>query len=259
MPEMARLHPPISPPAAKDKTRIASLQEALIFQNQYLRSRMAAKELIVFYICALMMLSVQIASANTLQSGTGFMITTDGFLVTNYHVIDPKGAHYIKDHKGKTYEAKLVGADLANDIAILKADGNFSALPILNSSTAKRGQFVITIGFPHVDLQGVEAKVTDGIINSLSGIRRDPRHFQISVPVQSGNSGGPLITNEGSVIGIVVSKLRALEVYKDTGDLPQNVNYAIKANYLSELVSTIPAIEQMPRPPNRKPYSWPAQ
>ena len=84
-----------------------------------------------------------------------------------------------------------------------------------------------------------EPRLTDGIINSLTGIENDPRTFQISIPVQAGNSGGPLLNMKGKVVGIVTAKLSASEVFKWTGDLPQNVNYAIKTPYLSVLLSSI--------------------
>jgi len=76
----------------------------------------------------------------------------------------------------------------------------------------------------------------DGIVSSLSGIMDDPRVYQISVPLQSGNSGGPLLNLKGEVVGITTSKLNAAKVFQWTGDLPENVNYAIKIPYLSMLL-----------------------
>ena len=97
---------------------------------------------------------------------------------------------------------------------------------------------------PHSNRCRSASTVTDGIINSLSGIRDDPRVFQISVPVQSGNSGGPLVAQEGNVVGIVVSKLSAVALLKETGGLPQNVNYAVKSNYLLEVLANISGLEE---------------
>ena len=92
--------------------------------------------------------------------------------------------------------------------------------------------------------KGAEAKFTEGSISSSSGLGNDPRVYQISVPVQAGNSGGPLATQEGGVVGIVTAKIDALSILKSTGDLPQNVNYAIKSSYLLGLVSAFPEIEK---------------
>jgi S1-C subfamily serine protease len=86
------------------------------------------------------------------------------------------------------------------------------------------------------EIMGFEAKFTSGKINSLSGIQNDPRVYQISVPVQAGNSGGPLINTRGEAVGIITSKLHAVRVFQWTGDLPQNVNYAIKVFYITPLV-----------------------
>jgi hypothetical protein len=91
------------------------------------------------------------------------------------------------------------------------------------------------VGYPHVSIQGGEPKITDGLISSLSGMGDDPRLFQISVPVQPGNSGGPLVTFDGNVIGIVSAQLNALAMAKAGAGLPQNVNYAVKSNYIFEL------------------------
>lgn len=78
------------------------------------------------------------------------------------------------------------------------------------------------------------------IVSAASGAGDDPRILQISVPVQAGNSGGPLINSEGEVVGVVMGKVDAVKMLKWTGDLPQNVNYAIKIPYLTGLLSSAP-------------------
>jgi len=117
---------------------------------------------------------------------------------------------------------------------------------------ARVGEKVFTIGYPHPTLMGAEPKLTDGIINSLTGVGNDPRTFQISVPVQAGNSGGPLLNMKGEVVGIVTAKLSAAEVFKWTGDLSQNVNYAVKAPYLSVLLSSTPDAADIQKLPSGK-------
>lgn len=197
----------------------------------------------LFTILCVLLGSLQSAFA-AISSGSGFFITSDGYFVTNFHVIEGAEEISILPRLGQSLPAKVVRVDKANDLAILKVSGRFMPVVVGNSRSVRSGQRVITVGYPHVDVQGFEAKVTDGIINSLSGMRDDPRVFQISVPVQSGNSGGPLVAEDGSVIGIVVSKLSALNLLKETGDLPQNVNYAIKSNYLLELISSISGLDE---------------
>ena len=107
-------------------------------------------------------------------------------------------------------------------------------------SPAELGSYVFTIGFPHVHRLGTSPKMTDGRVSGTMGMQDDPRHLQISVPVQSGNSGGPLVNSRGELTGIVLAKLDASAVEVETGDLPQNVNYAIKSRYLQFLLSDLP-------------------
>jgi S1-C subfamily serine protease len=79
-------------------------------------------------------------------------------------------------------------------------------------------------------VQGIEPKFTDGVISSLTGVKDEPNNFQISVAIQPGNSGGPLISNQGNVVGIVASKLNAEAMLRRGGTSPENVNYAVKSN-----------------------------
>jgi S1-C subfamily serine protease len=117
---------------------------------------------------------------------------------------------------------------------------SFKALPIGGPQEARLGQPVFTIGFPNPDMQGVEPKLTRGEISSLAGMKDDPRHFQISVPVQPGNSGGPLVDLNGNVVGVVSMRLGDFRALKLTGALPQNVNYAIKSSIINGVVQTVP-------------------
>ena len=98
------------------------------------------------------------------------------------------------------------------------------------------GATVFTIGFPHSDVMGVQPKLANGVISSTTGVRDDAASYQISVPVQAGNSGGPLLDMNGQVVGIVAAKLRAERMFEATGDLTENVNYAIKSAFIAELV-----------------------
>ena len=164
-------------------------------------------------------------------------MTSDGLILTAAHVVGEFGALKVVTKQGLK-AARVVKVDAANDLALLKCDGNFQAAPVKSSSGMKLGQSVFTIGFPNIGFQGFSPKMTKGEISSLSGLQDDPRHWQISVPVQPGNSGGPLFDEAGNVVGVVLSKLDAIKVAKFTGDLPQNVNYAVKSIY------ALPLLEQ---------------
>jgi len=181
--------------------------------------------------------------AQRVATGTGFFITGDGYFVTCFHVIVGSQSIALRNLKGQTFMARVVLTDRANDLALLKAEGSFKPLPVGASADMRRGAAIVTMGFPNVRQQGIEPKVTDGIINSFSGANNDPRVFQVSAPVQTGNSGGPLVNMEGNVVGVVASKLDAAAVARQTGDIPQNVNYAIKSQYLHELLNRAGATE----------------
>lgn len=127
-------------------------------------------------------------------------------------------------------------------MALLKVEGKFPALPVASSKVVKLGQTVFTIGFPNVEMQGLEPKLTKGEISSLCGIRDDDRCFQISVPLQHGNTGGPLVDLQGNVVGIASAALDAAKTLKITGSLPQNVNYAVKSSFVLDLIKTVPAL-----------------
>jgi S1-C subfamily serine protease len=140
--------------------------------------------------------------------------------------------------------------DEANDIALLKAEGKFSPLPIAASRTVRLGNTVATVGFPDTGLQGFAPKLAKGEIASLSGAGDDPRHFQISVPVQPGNSGGALVDERGNVVGIVSAKLSARAALAESGELPENVNYAVKSSFLLGFLESVPDVSAKLKEPN---------
>ena len=192
---------------------------------------------------------------NPIASGSSFFITDDGYLISNYHVV--KGATKVRLLTGAgLIDAKVVQVDAANDLALLKADGRFAPLPILPSRSAHLGGTVATIGFPDPSLQGFSPKLAKGEIASLSGAADDPRYFQISVPVQPGNSGGALVDERGNVIGIVSAKLDASVALAASGALPENVNYAVKSSLLLSFLESVPDVANKLKEPNTKDESF---
>jgi len=174
-------------------------------------------------------------------TGSGFLITDDGYLVTNNHVVKNAKKVRVVTNAG-TFDAKVVTVDAANDLALLKTEGKFSSLPIAASRTAHLGGTVATVGFPDPSLQGFSPKLSKGEIASLSGIKDDPRYFQMSVPVQPGNSGGALVDEHGNVVGVVSAKLDAFAALAVSGAMPENVNYAVKSSFLLSFLESVPAI-----------------
>ena len=120
------------------------------------------------------------------------------------------------------------------------------------------GDKVFTVGFPNPELQGASAKYTDGVISSLFGIIDDVRTMQITVPIQGGNSGGPLVDAAGNVLGLVVAQLNAATVFEYTGTIPQNVNFAVKINYALPIVQSVPGLAKiLPQPRTATPDARP--
>ena len=178
---------------------------------------------------------------NPKASGTGFFISDDGYLISNHHVVE--GANQVRlVTSAGLISAKVVKVDAANDLALLKAEGKFSALPVAASRGVKMGGTVVTVGFPNIGLQGFAPKLAKGEIASLSGAGDDARYFQISVPVQPGNSGGALVDERGNVVGVVSAKLNASAALRSSGALPENVNYAVKSSYLLSFLESVPDV-----------------
>jgi hypothetical protein len=168
-------------------------------------------------------------------TGTGFFVTDDGYFVTNAHVVEDASRVQVMTKKG-TLSARVVHRDTINDLALLKVKGTFKALPVISSRRLREGSKVFTFGHPNPSIQGLDPVYTSGDISKLSGFKDDPRTFQISVPIQPGNSGGALIDEHGNVVGVVVARLNALKLLATTGNLPQNVNYAVKSTRLLSLL-----------------------
>ena len=188
-----------------------------------------------------------------ISMGTAWPVA-EGFVVTACHVVQGHNAFSLLTKNGKKLKASVAMRDTANDIALLEVefpDNLPGAIPVATKQ-ARVGDKVFTIGYPHPDVMGAEPKLTDGIISSLTGIGNDPRTYQISVPVQAGNSGGPLLNMKGEVIGIVISKLNAAEMFKLTNDITENVNYAVKISYLNALLMTLPDKHPIPVQPVKK-------
>lgn len=188
------------------------------------------------------------------SSGTGFLVTEDGYILTCQHVVAK--ATSIKVKVGdRLHEAQLVRVDPANDLAVLKISGSFPALAFSANRSAHLGQEVFTIGYPNPALQGVSPKLTKGDISSLAGFHDDIRLYQISVAVQPGNSGGPLLDMDGNIDGVIVAMLDAQATFKVSGSLPQNVNYAVKSSYARAILDTIPeAADHLPPPAGEQSY-----
>jgi len=161
------------------------------------------------------------------SQGTGFIITSDGYVMTNYHVIEGAKAAGIFTYDNQQYGVSLVGSEETMDIALLKIQGNFHELNFGNSDDVKIGEKVIAIGNP----LGLSFTATEGIISAKdrTGINKLPYYFQTDVSLNPGNSGGPLINTKGEVIGINNFKISGAE----------NIGFALEINYAKQTINQI--------------------
>jgi S1-C subfamily serine protease len=157
--------------------------------------------------------------------GSGFFITDAGHIITNWHVV--KNCRSLT----ATNETplKFVRSNKSLDLAVLQAAGaKPTAVAMFRQTDAALGESIIAFGFPLAGLLSSAGNVTTGTVSATTGLRDDPQNLQITAPVQPGNSGGPLLDQFGNVVGIVVAKLDAIKAASLVGDIPRNVNFAIK-------------------------------
>lgn len=171
-------------------------------------------------------------------SGSGFFITPN-VVVTCNHII--KGANKVEIVYNNEFRlsAVVIGHDNASDLALLRVSGLESMvrpLALADSNSIRQGSRVYAIGFPLPVIMGLQPKINEGLINGTTGLQGDLRMYQISAPVQPGNSGGPLLNEQAEVVGVVSASLDAVKMMEQ-GIMPQNVNFAVKSNNISNLTN----------------------
>lgn len=166
----------------------------------------------------------------TIRTGSGVFISSDGMILTAEHVVREATNIDVVLTDGQQARAKLLYASQALDIAILSVGVRHHSYFPVRLNKPVPGEKVFTVGYPTLGLLGQEPKVSDGIVNSASGLRDDAGFMQISIPIQPGNSGGPVITESGSLVGVVSSTAAIEPFFKRTGTMPQNVSWAVHSS-----------------------------
>lgn len=167
----------------------------------------------------------------SVSTGSGIVITPDGVILTNEHVVRKCDSLEVVLDSTRTVSATVRALDPARDLALLAAEVSFPLAAMVRRDAAPRlGEPVAVIGYPLVSVLSAQPNVSFGNVNSTVGVKGNPGQMQIDVPIQKGSSGGPVLDSAGNLIGIVVSKLDALKLAKSTGDLPQNINFAIRGD-----------------------------
>lgn len=162
---------------------------------------------------------------------TGFMLTKDGYVVTNYHVVNGADSIHLQNNKGEAFKAQIIHTDKEKDLAILYInDDNFKSLKSVPYTFKKQksdiGEDIFTLGFPRD-----EAVYGQGYLSSNTGYAGDTIAYQISIPVNPGNSGGPVLDKQGNVIGIISGKQKGID----------GAAFAIKTKELIQTLNNIPA------------------
>ena len=157
------------------------------------------------------------------------MVSSAGNLLTNSHVVRECASVDVLLPSGETVSARVVARDTRNDLALVSVSHPFLSVASFRRNPIRSGEDIIALGYPYRGLLASDVNVSVGIVSAMAGLLNDTSQLQISAPVQPGNSGGPLLDQTGAIAGVVVAKLDALAVAKVVGDIPQNVNFAIKS------------------------------
>jgi serine protease Do len=156
-------------------------------------------------------------------SGSGFFVSSDGHVLTNAHVVEGCSSILVDGAKAQT-----INSSVQFDLTILKTEiGQTKTVANFASGPARMNSDVTIAGYPYSGTLG-GLNVTRGSVSSLKGLGSDATKMQITAPVQPGNSGGPVVAANGSIVGVVVSKLDAVQMANAYGDIPQNVNFAVR-------------------------------
>jgi hypothetical protein len=189
------------------------------------------------------------------DAGVGFFVTRDGYFVTNYHTVINTGSSgvVIRDKFGNQFAATAVATDTANDLALLKAKGKFTAIPIAQSNAIEIGDKVFAAD-PHPRVsRGSGTGLVKAVVSSLTGLQGAPNVFGITMSPASngiGGTGGPLLTSEGNVIGVMTAPRRSKLVLAANKGNAEGTAFAVKSDYLLALLATKKSVWSQLQPPN---------
>ena len=184
--------------------------------------------------------------------GTGWP-TVDGYVITSNHVVAGCSDVVVISRLGEELPARLALRDQVKDIAILEVSDARKLPPALPLATkkARLGTAVFTIGFPRVNYMGRSPKLFTGVISSINGLHDDPTSYHTTVPIQPGNSGGPLLNMNGEVVGLVTSMLGLRDKEDDDISMLPNASCVLKISSVEKLFPLLPkrtpVIEVLPR------------
>ena len=175
------------------------------------------------------------------RTGTAFIVDPNGVLLTAHHVIDRAASITVSCNGRAAVPVTVTSSSPTVDLAVLTAGSDLGTDTFLRLASTQQpalGDEVFTVGYPTPALLGRDPKYTNGTVSALSGVGGDASFMQISVPIQPGNSGGPLVNQNGEVIGVVVATADAPAFIRATDSIPQNINWAVKSVFASALFTS---------------------
>jgi TPR repeat protein len=171
------------------------------------------------------------------NTGTAFIVNAAGHAITNHHVVE--GCTEVRA-EGRDGVVKVVTSDVVNDLAQLQIPGTVSAQATIASEPAKlrQGEDIVVFGFPLNAVLSSGGNLTPGVVSALTGYGNNTNQIQITAPIQPGSSGSPVISKKGEVVGVVAMKLSDSKMAKATGQIGQNVNFAVSGQTLKTFLDT---------------------
>ena len=172
-------------------------------------------------------------------TGSGFITDNGSHVITNRHVIEDAKRLYVRNGYGELREARVLKISGTDDVALLKLDSPYDekiSRTIPKDYPVKPGQDVYVIGYPLADILGEnKPSITQGIISKSTGMLDDPGTFQITAKLNQGNSGGPIFSKEGNILGIAVAKIDKTLMLQESGMIPEDVNFGIPVSRIERL------------------------
>jgi S1-C subfamily serine protease len=192
----------------------------------------------------------QLVPAAASSQGTAFFVRPDGVLLTALHVVEGARSIVVRCPGREPASATVSNSARGQDLAVLKTSLAAPAyLNVREARSVELGDAIFTVGFPAAPAANAGSKFSDGSVSAVAGPDTETAFLQMTVPVQPGNSGGPVVAGDGSVVGVVSSITAIIPLLRAPSILPQNVSWAVKADFGRPLFAQPPA---MPSPKSRQ-------
>lgn len=169
-------------------------------------------------------------------TGTGFLVSKIGQVITNHHVVNNCKELRVQGHDGI---GKLVAQDRINDLALIQIQTKATDIAVIASEAGRlrQGEEIVAFGFPLNSVLSTGGNLTPGVVSALTGLGNNTNQIQITAPIQPGSSGSPVINKKGEVVGVVSLKLDDKKMAKLTGQLGQNINFAVNTDTLRSFLN----------------------